>query len=60
MIEKRKVNLIVAKAGGNASKNAYNCKISIPKLWADIMGAGPDSREMIMEFDGEKIILKKA
>ena len=32
MIETRTANMIIAKAGGNAIQNAYNCKVSIPKI----------------------------
>ena len=37
MTEKRKANMIIGKCGGNSSKNAYNCKVSIPKLWACLL-----------------------
>lgn len=60
MTDKRGANMIIAKAGGNASKNAYNCKVSIPKSWADAIGAVPEDRELILEFDGKKIVIKKA
>ena len=60
MKEKRYANMIIAKAGGNASKNSYNCKVSIPKVWADLMGASPENRALELEFDGKKITIKKA
>ena len=60
MIEKRSANMIIGKSGGNASKNAYNCKVSIPKLWADKMGVSPDDKTLSLEFTGESIIIKKA
>lgn len=59
-MEIRQANMIIAKAGGNASKNAYNCKVSIPKMWADQMGVTSDAKTLTLSFDGERIIIEKA
>lgn len=59
-MEIRQANMIIAKAGGNASKNAYNCKVSIPKVWADQMGVTSDARTLTLSFDGECIMIKKS
>ncbi|MEG0377203.1 MAG: hypothetical protein RR581_06165 [Eubacterium sp.] len=58
-MEKRKMRIMFSKAGGNASKNAYSCKVSIPKKWLDEMKVTPNERDICLEFDGETIILKK-
>lgn len=58
-MEKRKANIIFSKAGGNASKSAYNTKVSIPKSWADRMGFSIDDRSAILEFDEERITIRK-
>ena len=60
MNEKTKANMIIGKCGGNSSKNSYNCKVSIPKLWADKLGVSPDNKSLSLEFNGESIIIKKA
>lgn len=52
--------MIIGKCGGNSSKNAYNCKVSIPNLWADQIGISPDNKSLSLEFNGESIIIKKA
>lgn len=57
---KRNASMIIAKAGGNASQNAYNCKVSIPKTWADKLGVSPDDKALSLEFKDESIIIKKA
>ncbi len=59
MNEKRDANMIIAKAGGNASRNAYNCKVSIPKVWADKLGVSPENKTLSLEFNGSSIIIKK-
>ena len=59
MIETRTANMIIAKAGGNASQNAYNCKVSIPKIWADKLGVSPNDKTLSLQFDGNSIIIRK-
>lgn len=58
-MENRSGRIIFAKAGGNASKNSYNCKVSLPKKWVDAMGITNDDRDVILQFDGKKIVIKK-
>lgn len=58
-MEKRNGKIIFAKAGGNASKNAYNCKVSLPKKWIDAMGITIESRDVTLQFDGKSIVLEK-
>lgn len=60
MPEIRNANMIIAKAGGNASQNAYNCKVSIPKKWADKLGVSPADKALSLEFDGKQIVIKKS
>lgn len=59
-IEIRSANMIIAKAGGNAGPNSYNCKVSIPKVWADKLGVSLDNKTLSLTFDGDSIIIKKA
>lgn len=58
-MEKRNGKIIFAKAGGNASKNAYNCKVSLPKKWIDAMKITIDVRDVTLQFDGKRIVLEK-
>lgn len=60
MLESRSANMIIGKAGGNASKNAYNCKVSIPKAWADKLGVSPADKSLSLDFDGKQIVIKKS
>lgn len=53
------MRIMFSKAGGNASKNAYTCRTSIPKKWLDEMGITPDERDIILEFHGDRIVLMK-
>lgn len=58
-MEERNANIIFGKAGGNASRNSYTCKLSIPKAWVDRMGVRPDSREVTLSFDGDMVTVRR-
>lgn len=48
------------KAGGNAGKNSYNTRMSVPKEWLNKMNITKDDREVDVSFDGKKIIIEKS
>lgn len=58
-MEKRKLNIIINRAGGNAGSKSLNYKISIPSSWAAELGITKERRQMIVSFDGKKIIIEK-
>ncbi len=58
-MEIRKASLIIGRAGGNASKNAENYKISIPAKWVKEMCMSKEDKEIFLSFDGDKIIVLK-
>ena len=53
-------NIIFGKAGGNASKNSYSCKVSLPADAIEALGATPEDRNVIMKIEKGKIIIEKA
>lgn len=57
--EVRTLKMLFNKSGGNASKNSYSPKVSLPMKFLKDMGITPDEREVEAIFDGEKIIIKK-
>lgn len=59
MNEVRELKIMFNKSGGNASKNSYAPKLSIPKAWLDSMNVTLDEREVKAKFDGSKIIIEK-
>ena len=61
MEEIRTAKISVAKAGGNASKNALKYRLQLPTSWAQAIGITAVSRDVQLTFDrdGEKIILQK-
>ena len=58
-MEIRKANVMFGKAGGNASRNSYTSRISLPKTWVDRMGLNPERREVQIAFDGDKITIQQ-
>lgn len=59
MNEVRELKVMFNKSGGNASKNSYAPKLSIPKVWLDKMNVTLDEREVKAKFDGSKITIEK-
>ena len=58
-METRKRRLMINKAGGTAGKDSVNYRVSLPAPWVKSMGLNENDRELELEFDGEKIIIKK-
>ena len=50
---------MINKAGGTAGKDSVNYRVSLPAPWVKSMGLNENDRELKLEFDGEKIIIKK-
>ncbi len=59
-MDRRTAKIIIGKAGGTASKNALTYKISLPTTWVNELKIKPDNREVLMSFDGEKIIISRS
>lgn len=55
----RKRNIMINKAGGGSGKNTVNYRVSLPAPWMQQMGITEEDREVILSFDGEKIIIEK-
>lgn len=49
-----------AKAGGNASKNAYTCRISLPMDAIKALGVTPDDRSVTLTIDENRVVITKA
>lgn len=59
-MEERKLKVSFNKPGGNASKGAISARIALPKTWLDTMGISQEHREVIANFDGERIEIRRA
>ena len=54
-MEKRQINMMFQKGGSGS----VTTRLAIPKSWVDKMGVTQDEREVIVEFDGESIVVRK-
>lgn len=54
-MESRNMNIIFNKAGSGS----ISTKVSIPISWIRQMGISQDDRNVVLEFDREKIIIRK-
>lgn len=54
-MEKRQINMMFQKGGSGS----VTTRLAIPKTWVDKMGVTQDEREVIVEFDGERITVRK-
>lgn len=54
-MEARNMNIIFNKAGSGS----ISTKLNIPMLWIKQMGISQDNRKVILEFDGDNIVIKK-
>lgn len=59
MLENRKMNCMINKSGGNSGSGTVNYRVSIPNAWAQQLRITKDDRELVMTFDGEKIIISR-
>lgn len=61
-MEKRYANIIINKAGGNASQNAIKFKINLPTKWMQDMKINPQNKEIELEYNEEdkEIMIRKA
>lgn len=58
-METVKRNIMMNKAGGNASKNALTYRISLPARAIKALGITPEDRSVILSYDDEKIVIVK-
>ena len=52
--------VMFGKAGGNASKNSYTCKISLPIDAIEALDVTKEDRTVIMKIEDGRIIIEKA
>lgn len=59
--ENREAKVLVSKAGGNASSNSFNWRVSIPNTWISELGINKEDRDVTLVLDKEEkqIIIKR-
>lgn len=59
-MEQRLAKVNISVAGGSAGEGAKTCKVTLPTSWLSAMGIGESRREVVLAFDGERIVLSPA
>lgn len=59
-IEQRKAKILINKAGGTAGADAKNYRVALPSTWINELGIDEESREVVLQFDGESIKIRRA
>lgn len=57
--ETRTMRCMINKVGGNAGSGAVNYRVSLPSVWATEMNISKENPELVMTFDGNKIVITK-
>ena len=57
-MEKRIAKVNISSAGGTAAKGSKTCKVTLPTSWMEALGIHDTQRELLLSFNGEKIILE--
>ena len=59
MTDTRNAKINFNKSGGNASKNSYTSRLTIPTSWIKAMGITQDDRNVVLKFENGVITVKK-
>ncbi|HBF3220199.1 TPA: hypothetical protein NRK63_000985 [Clostridioides difficile] len=59
MYEQRKAKVIFNKGAGNSRGESYTNRVTIPTTWIKHMDITKLDREVLLTFDGNKIIIEK-
>lgn len=58
-MECRKAKIIFSKPGGTAGKGGISNRVTLPVSWVKKMGFTQDDREVLLSFDGNRIVIEK-
>lgn len=58
-IEQRNMRMIVSQGGGPPGKKKTIYKLSIPIPWARALNITKEDPEVVMCFDGDKIVIRR-
>lgn len=59
MLEERQSRVLINKAGGTAGPEGKSYRVALPPVWAKQLGITENSRELLLQFDGECITIRR-
>ena len=58
-MEERKAKILINRAGGNAGAQSKGYRVALPSAWMKNLGITENDREVLLQFDGECITLRR-
>ena len=58
-MEERKAKILINRAGGNAGAQSKGYRVALPSAWMKSLGITENDREVLLQFDGECITLRR-
>lgn len=58
-MEERKAKILINRAGGNAGAHSKGYRVALPSAWMKSLGITENDREVLLQFDGECITLRR-
>ena len=58
-IQERKANILINKAGGTAGPEGKTYRVALPAVWVKQLGITEEDREVLLQFDGECITIRR-
>ena len=59
VMEERKAKILINRAGGNAGAHSKGYRVALPSAWMKSLGITENDREVLLQFDGECITLRR-
>lgn len=58
-MEERKAKILINRTGGNAGAHSKGYRVALPSAWMKSLGITENDREVLLQFDGECITLRR-
>lgn len=59
VMEERKAKILINRAGGNAGAQSKGYRVALPSAWMKSLGITENDREVLLQFGGECITLRR-
>ena len=60
VIESRQLRVMPSKPGGTSRGKSMSFRVILPRPWLAAMGVDQDARDVVVSFDGARIIVEAA
>ena len=60
ILESRQLRVMPSKPGGTSRGKSMSFRVILPRPWLAAMGVDQDARDVVVSFDGSRIIIEAA